>query len=30
MSKSVVEKIYSVGIDPNTIVTYDNFNFIEG
>ena len=30
MSKSAVEKVRSVGVDPNTIITYDNFDFTEG
>ena len=30
MSKSAVEKVRSVGADPNAIVTYDNFDFAEG
>ena len=30
MSKSAVEKVHSVSVDPNTIITYDNFDFIEG
>ena len=30
MSKSAIKKVYSIGIDLNTIITYDNFNFIEG
>ena len=29
MSESVVNKVYNIGIDPNTIITYNNFKFLE-